>query len=177
MLFHPTPIGGCWEVELEPRHDERGFFARTFCMKELAARGLETSIIQCNLSHNEALHTLRGMHYEVPPGAGAKLVSCIQGEIYDVVVDLRKESATYRERFAIHLRADSLSALYVATGVAHGFLTLTRRARVFYQMFVAYDSHSSRGVHWNDPALGIDWPHEPRVISERDRALPFLEAS
>lgn len=175
MLFKPTTLDDCWVMELEPHRDERGFLARSFCKREFAEHGLETSIAQCNVSYNKAVHTLRGLHFQAAPHQEAKVVSCIRGAIHDVVVDLRPHSKTYRKWFAIRLAADTLTALYVPRGFAHGFLTLSADAIVHYYMFSSYSPDSASGVRWDDPALGIDWPHPPAVISERDRSFSLLE--
>lgn len=175
MKFHPTPLTGAFEVELEPKQDERGFLARSFCRDAFAAQGLETSIAQGNISHNERRHTLRGLHYQAAPHGEAKLVSCIAGAIYDVVVDLRDDSPTRARWYGTHLSADLPRALYVPRGFAHGFLTLTEGARVLYQMFATYHPESARGVRWDDPAFGIEWPHAPQVMSDRDRSFPLYD--
>ena len=166
MLFREIELAGAFVVELEPRADERGSFARTFCEHEFEARGLPVRFPQCNLSRNTRRGTLRGMHYEVP--FGAKLVRCTAGAIYDVIVDLRPDSATYLKWASVELDAGNGRALFVPSGFGHGFLTLADDTDVFYHMGDFYRPEASRGFRWNDPAFRIDWPKPPVVISERD---------
>ncbi len=173
MKFTATPLPGAFVIDLELVRDERGLFARSFCRNEFAALGLETTPVQCNVSHNIAAHTLRGMHYQAAPHEDAKLVSCAQGAIYDAIIDLRPGSPTYHRWFGLELTADALTMLYVPQGFAHGFLTLTAGARVLYQMFERYHPESARGVRWDDPAFAIAWPHPPSVISARDGGYPL----
>lgn len=172
MRFHPAPLRGAFIVELEPRHDERGFFARNFCRDEFAAAGIESTIVQVNISENRRAGTLRGLHYQAPPREEAKLVSCIQGSMYDVIVDVREDSPSFARWFGVTFDARELRALYVPKGFAHGFLTLTDDTRVLYQMFTEYHPPSARGFRWDDPAFAIEWPGVPRVISDRDRGFP-----
>lgn len=167
MRFSPTTIPGAFVIEPERRADDRGWFARTFCADELASHGLETVPVQSSVSHNARARTLRGMHYQADPHGEAKLVSCTQGAIHDVIVEL----STGRW-FAIELTAAAANALYIPATAAHGFLTLTDDARVAYTMFTRYEAGSARGVRWDDPAFGIAWPHPPEVISERDWTWP-----
>lgn len=169
MIFRETKIRGAFSIELERHVDERGTFARVWCARELEERGLRPSLAQCSLSTNTRRGTLRGMHYSVPPRAEAKVVRCVRGAVYDVLLDLRAGSATYLSWFAETLTADNGLALYVPEGVAHGFQTLEDASDVLYQMSEFYDSACSRGVRWDDPAFGIQWPQAERVMSERDR--------
>lgn len=152
--------------------DERGFFARTFCSEEFAAQGLNPRVAQCNLSHNRKRGTLRGMHYQAPPRAEAKLVSCTRGAVYDVIIDLRAGSQTYCRWFSAVLRAGENRMLYVPEGFAHGFQTLEDDTMVFYQMSEFYAPECARGVRWDDPAFGIRWPVAEKIISDKDRRLP-----
>jgi dTDP-4-dehydrorhamnose 3,5-epimerase len=168
MRFEATPLAGAWIIDLEPHADERGFFARTFCAREFAEHGLPTTFPQSNLSRNVAAGTLRGMHFNVAAHAEAKVVRCTQGAIHDVIIDLREDSPTYRQWFAVGLTAASGRALFVPEGFAHGFLTLVDETDVEYQMSAFYVPEAARGLRWNDPAIGIDWPREPVVISPRD---------
>ncbi len=169
MIFRETPIAGAVLIELEPQLDERGSFARTFSVDEFAAHGLETRVVQCNASTNPRAGTLRGMHFQLPPFAEAKLLRCARGSFYDVVVDLRPDSATYCEWYGVELSASNLRMLYVPVGLAHGFQTLEDDTHVLYQMSEDYSAEHARGVRWDDPAFGIAWPHaETRIISERD---------
>ena len=172
MVFQNTGLSGAFLIELERIHDERGFFARSWCTREFAEHGLNGHLVQCNVSRNRARGTLRGMHYQAPPHEEAKLVRCTMGAIYDVIVDLRPASGTYMRSFGAELSADNHHALYVPEGFAHGFLTLTDESEVFYQMSEFYTPEAARGLRWNDPQLAIDWPGPVVVISERDRTYP-----
>ncbi len=171
MKFVETELPGAWQVDLEPHRDERGFFARSFCRDEFAARGLSPVVAQCNVSWNARAGTLRGMHYQLAPSAEAKLVRCTAGAIWDAIVDLRPDSPTFRRWTARELSAEDRGALYVPEGFAHGFLTLRDETEVFYQMSASYAPARARGFRWDDPAIGIAWPAAPAVISEADRAL------
>ncbi len=175
MRFVPTKLAGAFVIEPEPRADERGLFARTWCRDEFAAHGLTTSWVQCNVSFNHRTGTLRGMHYQADPHPEVKLVRCTRGAAYDVIADLRPGSPTYRQWVAVELTADNRRAVYVPGGFAHGFQTLADETELFYQMSEFYHPESARGVRWDDPALGIEWPPcAGRVISERDRSFPDL---
>ncbi len=176
MIFAATALPGAFIVEPEPRADERGFFARTFCAREFAAHGLETRIAQCSVSYNPRRATLRGLHYQAAPHAEVKLVRCTRGEIFDVAVDLRPDSPAFRRHFAIVLSADDRRMLYVPQGCAHGFETLTDDCEVLYQNSEFHVPAAARGVRWDDPAFAIPWPLAPAVISERDRTYPDFEA-
>ena len=172
MTFQETKLPGVFEIHLEPMGDERGFFARSWCQREFEGQGLNPVTAQCNISFNEKKGTLRGLHFQAEPYPEAKLVRCTQGSIYDVAVDLRPASPAYRHWLGITLTAAQRNMLYIPEGLAHGFLTLQENTEVFYQMSEFYDPASARGVRWNDPAFGIDWPSEPQVISSRDRDYP-----
>lgn len=172
MKFEATPLGGSFVIEIEPHRDPRGFFARSYCDQEFAAHGLITHWPQCNLSFNRALATLRGLHYAAPPVREEKLVRCTRGAIYDVIVDLRRDSTTALKWFAVELTADNHRMLYIPAGFAHGFLTLESDSEVFYQMGSSYQPSAARGIRWDDPRLGLAWPMTPEVISDQDRALP-----
>ncbi|MEM7409544.1 MAG: dTDP-4-dehydrorhamnose 3,5-epimerase [Myxococcota bacterium] len=169
MRFVELSLPGAFRVELEPIEDDRGSFARTFCAEEFAAKGLFDRIAQCNVSHNRKRGTLRGLHYQREPHAEAKLVSVTQGAIFDVLVDLRPESKTHHQWISVELASDRAEALYVPAGLAHGFLTLSDDAVVFYQMSTPYQPDAAAGLRWDDPALDITWPFAPEVISDRDR--------
>lgn len=169
MIFRKTEIEGAYIVEAEPQCDERGSFARTFCRAEFRERGLSAEIEQCSISYNKKAGTLRGMHYQTPHEE-AKLVSVTAGAVYDVILDLRPISATYLKWAAVELTATNGRALYIPEGVAHGFQTLFDDTNIFYQISASYNPASARGVRWNDPAFGIEWPEtDKRIISERDR--------
>jgi dTDP-4-dehydrorhamnose 3,5-epimerase len=175
MKFSPTKICGVFEIHPEFKEDERGFFARTWCQSVFEAHGLESKLVQCSISYNSKRGTLRGMHYQETPYQETKLVRCTRGAIYDVVLDLRAESPTYKRWVAVTLTADNRNMIYVPKGCAHGFLTLQYDTEVFYQMSQVYDAASARGVRWNDPAFGISWPETVEVISERDRTYPDFQ--
>jgi dTDP-4-dehydrorhamnose 3,5-epimerase len=173
MRFTETALPGAFLVDLERRDDERGFFARAWCEEEFAAHGLDARISQCNLSFNERRGTLRGMHFQVPPHAEVKLVRCTRGSVYDVIVDLRPDSTTYLSWIGVELSADNRRALYIPEGFAHGYQTLMDGTETFYQVSSPYAPGAERGVRWDDPAFGIEWPDvEERVISEKDLAWP-----
>lgn len=178
MIFTETPLDGLFVVEMERIADPRGFFARSWCEREFADRGLEPSLRQCNVSYNRQAGTLRGMHFQRPPHAEIKLVRCTRGAIYDVVVDLRSGSPTKLKHFAIELNEDNHAMLYIPGGFAHGFQTLCDDAEVFYQMSTYFEPSSAFGLRWDDPAFDIKWPTtNTRVISDKDRALPLYDAS
>jgi len=175
VIFTPTRLAGAFIIDLEERHDERGFFARAWCAAELEAHGLNPAVDQCNVSHNTASGTLRGLHYQAAPHEEAKVVRCTRGRLYDVLVDLRPGSSTFGDHVGVELSAQSRRMAYVPEGFAHGFLTLEPDTEVFYMMSAGYAPESARGVRWDDPALGIDWPGPVRVISDRDRSYPDLD--
>ncbi len=177
MIFRELEIAGAYVLGTERHEDERGFFARTFCRREFEDLGLEGAVAQCNVSFNHRRGTVRGMHYQAPPSEEVKLVRCTRGAIWDVILDLRPESASFKRHVAVELDAESRKSLYIPAGVAHGFQTLVDGAEVFYQMSEFYDPSAARGVRWNDPAFSITWPEKITVISERDLAFPdFLAA-
>jgi len=168
MIFTETPLRGAFVIELEPRNDERGFFARAFCQNELAERGLENGITQANMSYNFKRGTLRGMHYQVPPHAEVKMVRCIAGAIYDVIVDIRKDSPTYLEWFGVELSAANRRMFYVPAGFAHGYQALTDDTEVLYLVTEFYTPNAERGVRWDDPAFKIEWPIANPILSPKD---------
>jgi len=172
VIFGSTPLPGAAVVDLERREDERGFFARSFCQREFEAQGLETTVAQCNVSFNRRRGTLRGMHWQAAPHGEAKLVRVTRGALWDVIVDLRPESATYCRWFGVELSAENHRALYIPRGFAHGFQTLVDDVEVFYQMSTSYVPDAQRGVRWDDPAFGIEWPILPPFLSERDATYP-----
>ena len=174
MIFQATALAGVWIVEPEPATDERGFFARTWCRQEFAARGLNPGLAQCSVSWNEARGTLRGMHYQAAPHAEAKLVRCTRGAIHDVALDVRRGSPTFGRWIAAELTADNRRMLYVPAGVAHGFQTLADGSEVFYQISEFHHPESARGVRWDDRRCAIVWPVRPVIVSPRDAALPAL---
>jgi len=172
MKFHATKLPGVFEIHLEPMRDERGFFARTWCRSEFEEHGLESTLVQCNISFNTRKGTLRGMHYQAAPFAETKLVRCTQGAICDVVLDLRPQSPTFKRWVAVTLTEENRNMVYVPKGCAHGFLTLQDETEVFYQMSEVYNAESARGVRWNDPTFAIAWPEKVEVISDRDHNYP-----
>ncbi len=177
MLFQEVKLPGVYEILLEPHADERGFFARAWCQSEFASHGLNSKLVQCNISVTSRKGTLRGMHYQVAPHAEAKLVRCTRGAIYDVVLDLRPQSPKYKEWIALRLAAGNHNMLYVPEGCAHGFQTLEDDVEVFYQMSESYHPESARGVRWDDPAFRIAWPAKVEVISERDGTYPDFQVA
>lgn len=178
MRIVASPLPGAWVVEPERRADERGFFVRTFDRQEWLARGMDPEVVQCNVSHNARAGTLRGMHYQAEPHGEPKLVRCSRGAIYDAVIDLRETAPTFGRWFGVELSAANGCALYVPAGLAHGFQTLADDTDVLYMMGHEYVPSSARGVRWDDPAFGIDWPDPPahgRTLSERDASYPDHE--
>ena len=172
MIFTETKLAGAFVIEVGRHTDERGFFARTFCQQEFEAHGLKAEVAQCNVSFNKRKGTLRGMHYQAAPFAEAKLVRCTAGSIYDVIIDLRPASPTFKRHFAVELSAENHRMLYIPDDFAHGFQTLVDDTEVFYQMAQRYSAERARGVRWNDPAFGIEWPKGERIIIERDQNYP-----
>jgi len=176
LIFTETKLSGSFVIDLEPHADCRGFFARTFCRKEFEAHGINAHVEQCNVSLNKRKGTLRGMHFQVAPFAEPKLVRCTAGSIYDVIIDLRQDSPTFKQYFAVELSADNRKMLFIPEGFAHGFQTLRDDTEVFYQMAQTFSPEHARGVRWNDPAFGIPWPDDERIIIERDRNYPDFAA-
>lgn len=168
----PGRLAGVVLIDIEPVEDERGFFARSLCLRELAASGINFTLAQCSISYNRRQGTLRGLHYQATPHEEAKLVRCTAGAIYDVVVDIRETSPTYLQWEAFSLTAENRTTLYVPPGFAHGFQTLQDGSEVLYHISSFYVPGHARGLAWNDPALGITWPLKVAVISERDRCHP-----
>lgn len=172
-----TELKGAFVIEPEKLEDERGFFARTWDRREFEARGLDPQLAQCSVSFNKNKGTLRGMHYQAAPDEEAKLVRCTEGAIYDVIIDLRPDSPTFKRWVAAELAADNMRMLYVPKGFAHGFQTLQDDTEVFYQISEFYAPESARGIRWNDPAFDIQWPPAgERVISARDQQLPDFDS-
>ena len=175
VQFHKTSLEGAYRIELDKRGDDRGFFARVFCENEFGAAGLETRFAQINNSLTLKKGALRGLHYQLPPAAEVKVVRAIRGAIWDVIVDLRAGSPTYLGWFGAELTEDNRSMMYVPRGFAHGFITLADNVEAFYLNSNAYSPEAERGLRWNDPAIGIDWPAEPREMSHKDRNWPDLD--
>lgn len=172
MRFVPAPLAGVFVIEQERHADERGWFARTWCADELLARGLEARVAQSSVSFNHRKGTLRGMHYQAPPHAEVKIVRCTRGALFDVALDLRPESATFRRWFGAELTEDDGRALYIPRGFAHGFLTLADATEVHYEISERYQPQAARGVRYDDPLFGIRWPAPVEVIAARDRGYP-----
>ena len=172
MKFSHLSLEGAYAIDLEPKEDERGFFARSFCEEEFSKWGLKGKYPQCNVSFNRKKGTLRGIHYSVPPFSEAKLVRCTQGMVYDLLLDLRSDSPTFLRWTSLEISSKNRKMVYVPEGVAHGFLTLEDDSELFYQMSAPFHSSYARGVRWNDPQFTIKWPMDPTVISENDRNFP-----
>jgi len=173
MIFTETILKGAFVLDLDKREDERGFFARTFCKHEFEQHGLDSRVVQSNLSFSRFQGTLRGMHFQVAPHQETQLVRCIRGAVYDVIIDLRPESATYLEWFGVELTAENHRMLFVPTGFAHGFQTLRPDCEVFYEVSEFYSPEAERGIRWNDPLFQIRWPAaEKCVMSPKDANWP-----
>lgn len=170
MIFHETPLKGAFVIDLDLKEDDRGFFARSFCQKEFKEHGLTSGVAQANVSYNKRKGTLRGMHYQITPYEETKLVRCTSGAIYDVIIDLRKDSPTYKQWFGVELNAQNRKMLFVPESFGHGFLTLKDHTEVTYMVSQFYAPGSERGIRWNDPSFGIQWPVEVRVMSDKDAA-------
>ncbi len=177
MKFQETAIPGVMVIELEPRGDERGFFARTFCERAFAEAGLQTRMVNTNMSYTRDKHTLRGMHWQQAPSAEVKVVRCTRGRIFDVAVDIRPASATFLKWVGSELSGENRRMLYVPEGFAHGFMTLEDHTEVSYQVSSFYDGERERGIRWDDGAVGIRWPEAPTVVSEKDRGHPDIQGT
>ncbi len=171
MRFTETRLNGVFIIEPEPIEDERGFFARTFCIREFKAHGLDPCVAQSSLSYNKKKGTLRGMHYQIPPNEETKLVRCTSGSIYDVIVDLRPTSSTFKRWISVVLTEENRTMLYIPKGFAHGFQTLEDETEVFYQMSEFFDPACARGLPWDDATLSISWLMQPTVISRKDQSF------
>ena len=172
MIFTATRLKDAYILDLEKLEDHRGFFARVWCQKEFADQGLTPRMVQANLSSNSTKATLRGLHYQVAPYSEAKLVRCLKGALYDVIIDLRPDSPTYKQWLGVELTAENYKMLYVPEGFAHGFQTLTDDTQVFYQVSQCYTPGAERGVRYDDAAFGIEWPLATCVISDKDKSWP-----
>lgn len=176
MIFNQTPLAGACTIELEKRGDERGFFARLFCEQEFAKAGFETHFVQINNSLSAKCGTLRGLHYQLPPAAEVKVVRCVRGALWDVILDLRAGSPTFGKWYGAELSAENRRMMYVPRGFAHGFVTLSDDTEAVYLVSASYSPGNERGVRFNDPAHGISWPMDPAEISDKDRNWPDLNA-
>ena len=175
MIFEPLDLDGVFLIKPELNEDERGFFARSFCKEEFKAHGLVNEFVQCNISYNRKKGTLRGMHYQLPPHEETKLVRCTKGAIYDVIVDIRKDSPTEGKWLGMEINEYDRHIIYIPNGFAHGFLTLVDETEIFYQMSASYNEKAVSGFHWNDSVVNINWPTEDVIISVNDQNLPNLE--
>jgi dTDP-4-dehydrorhamnose 3,5-epimerase len=175
MIFTETPLRGAYLIDLEKRSDDRGFFARVSCEREFGAHGLEHRFVQTNNSLSVRRGTLRGMHYQLAPNAETKLVRCLRGGLYDVILDLRKGSPTFGRWYGAELTEENRRMMYVPKGFGHGFLTLRDDSEALYFVDEFYAPERERGIRWNDPAFGIEWPIPPEVVSEKDRAFPGFD--
>lgn len=175
MRFTATPLKGAYLINLDPRSDERGFFSRLFCSEEFTKHGLEPNFVQANDSQSKHQGTLRGLHYQLPPKAETKLVRCIKGSLYDVILDLRQDSETFGESFGAILSAENRAMMYVPKGFAHGFLTLEEDSEVIYMVSEFYCKELERGIRWDDPCFNIEWPAEPIIISDKDKIHPDFD--
>jgi len=175
MQFIPSPLEGAYLIELERKGDDRGFFARAFCVNEFREHNLATQFVQVNNSLTGAEGTLRGMHYQLPPKAETKIVRCIRGALYDMILDIRPDSPTFGRSFGAKLTAENRRMMYVPKGFAHGFITLEPNTEAFYFVDEFYAPELERGIRWNDPKFQFDWPHEPAVLSDKDRNHPDFD--
>jgi dTDP-4-dehydrorhamnose 3,5-epimerase len=176
MIFTESPLAGAYLVDLSRHEDERGFFARSYCAQEFAARGICHEFRQCSVSYNAAKGTLRGLHHQAPPHEEEKLVRCTAGAIFDVIVDIRADSLTHHRWFGIELSAANRRAIFVPKGFAHGFISLTDSSEVLYMISELHAPAFGRGIRWDDPAVDIEWPLAPAVMSARDAHYPSLDA-
>jgi dTDP-4-dehydrorhamnose 3,5-epimerase len=173
MIFHETEIAGAYLIDIEKHEDDRGFFGRAYCRNEFNEKAIPFPVAQANIAHSLKKGTLRGMHYQLSPHEESKLVRCVRGAIYDVIIDLRKNSTSYGKWLGVELRAESYRSFHIPAGTAHGYLTLTNDTEMFYMVSEFYAQGAERGIRWNDPSFGIDWPHLDRlIISEKDKSWP-----
>lgn len=176
MEFRQTRLDGAYVIELEKHADERGFFARAWCEREFREHGLDARIVQCSISSNRRKGTVRGMHFQIPPFAEAKIVRCTKGALFDIIVDVRPESPTFMQWFGVELTSGLGTMLYIPNGFAHGFQTLENDTELLYQMSEFYSPAHARGFCWDDVAFAIQWPLAVKIISERDRTFPSFRA-
>lgn len=174
MIFQETTLSGAYIIDLEPFNDERGMFARTFCKREFAAIGHSKEFVQFNYSRNHHVGTLRGMHFQNPPFSEIKLIRCIRGSAFDVIVDLRNQSPTFLQYYGVELSEHNLRMMYVPEGFAHGFQTLEDNTELIYHHTAFYTPEQERGIRYDDPRINIAWPLIPRIVSEKDKNYPLL---
>lgn len=177
MIFHETRLKGAFVVELDKKEDDRGFFARAFCSREFEEHGLRPQVVQANMSYNHKRGTVRGMHYQVAPASEPKFIRCIRGAIWDVIIDMRPDSPTYLQHVGVELSADNRTAIYVPDMFAHGNQALTDGAELLYLVGEFYTPGCERGVRYDDPKIGIEWPLPVTVISDKDRGWPLIETN
>ena len=175
MIFTETKLKGAYTIDSEKIEDNRGFFARTWDKKEFEKMGLDSDLVQCSISFNNKKGTLRGMHYQENPFEESKVVRCTRGKIFDVIIDLRPQSSSFKQWFGVELDSNNHKSLYIPKGFAHGFQTLEDDCEVFYEISQYYNPEKARGISWDDKAFGIDWPLEVSVISEKDLSYPPFE--
>ena len=176
MIFTETKLPGAYIIDIEPREDERGFFSRVWCVNEFKAHNLNTNLLQCNIAYNHKKGILRGMHFQHQPYAEVKLVRCTKGAVFDVIIDLRQDSPTYKEWLGVELAEENHRMLYVPEGFAHGYLTLRDNSELFYQVTQVYSPDAEGGVRWDDPAFGVQWPATANLlISDKDQNWPLHE--
>ncbi|WPC41057.1 dTDP-4-dehydrorhamnose 3,5-epimerase [Clostridium sp. JS66] len=175
MIFAETKLKGAYSIEIETIRDERGFFARSWCKEEFEKYNLDSNLVQCNISFNKKKGTLRGMHYQREPYSEVKVVRCTRGAIYDVIIDLRESSPTFKKWFSIELTEENRKMIYIPKGFAHGFQTLFDNTEVFYQMSEFYNSEFASGVRYNDKIFDINWPIENITISDKDKKYGDLK--
>lgn len=174
MIFQPLLVSGAFYIEVEPHEDERGYFARIWCPKEFAQAGIHFSPIQISLSFNKHKGTLRGIHFQKAPYIEAKIVQCLKGRLFDVIVDLRPDSQSYKKWVGITLSGRKKDMVYVPEGCAHGYVTLTGDCLISYMISKEYTEKSAQGIRWDDPSIAITWPQLPLHISDKDSTWPFL---
>ena len=174
MIFTETKLSGAYVIEIEKIEDERGFFARTFDKNEFIKMKLDSEFVQSSISQNKKKGTIRGMHYQTKPYEESKIVRCVKGKIFDVIIDLRLNSKTFKEWLFVELSEDNYKMLYIPKGFAHGFQTLENNTEVYYEITEVYDKKSSRGIRWNDPTFNINWPLDISLISEKDNNCDFF---
>ena len=175
MLFNETQIEGAWLVNLQRIGDERGFFARAWCAKEFEKYGITSKLCQANLSYSSKLGTLRGMHYQIYPHSEMKAIRCIRGALFDVIIDLRPESNTFKKWFGYELNQENKTMMIVPEGCAHGFLTLSNDCEALYFVSTSFNQDSERGLRWDDPTFNVNWPFDPIEISDKDKSWKNYE--
>ena len=176
MIFTETTLKNAYVIELEKREDHRGFFARTWDKKEFEEHNLNSNLVQCNVSFSKKCGTLRGMHYQKNPFEESKVIRCTKGKIFDVIIDLRSSSSTFKKWFGVELTEENYKMLYVPEGFAHGFQSLEDNSEIIYQVSEFYTPNSELGIHWNDPAFNITWPIEEKIITEKDNSWKLFNS-